>query len=290
LKITLIYVPYNQDEYRQGMGLGPETLQAAGLVERLKEKDIQVSMERRLPEDLGGETQQERIARIEAALADLVSRSRSAGTLPVIVSGDCLSAIGVCAGLRRSIEAGGALSSEFGIAWFDAHGDFNTPETTMSGYLGGMPLACVCGRGLQELRTSSGLERPVRERHVMLLGVRDLDPPEKELLDSTPISALSPLEVRSGKVRQAADEHFQSVYGVYLHLDIDALDPVEAPAVNYLTPGGLTLEEVIEAGRTIGKTSPFLAVTLSALDPSLDAGGRTVETALQLLANLLAAD
>src|SRR6185503_7860496 len=98
-------------------------------------------------------------------LAGAVADAHRAGSLPVILGGDCLVAIGAAAGLRR------ALGSDFGVAWFDAHGDFNTPETTLSGYLGGMPLACACGRGLSILRQAAGLDRPVEEANVVMVGI-----------------------------------------------------------------------------------------------------------------------
>src|SRR6185503_8434310 len=109
-----------------------------------------------------------------------VARSRAAGFFPLVVGGDCLVAIGVLAGLRDPANTG--------VAWIDAHGDFNTPETTTSGYLGGMPLACAVGRGLDELRAHAKLGAPVPERNVALIGARDLDPPEERALAASAVT------------------------------------------------------------------------------------------------------
>ena len=114
-----------------------------------------------------------RIGRLMTKVGYEVARSRAAGFFPLIVGGDCLVALGAVSGLLDPPNTA--------VAWIDAHGDFNTPETTISGYLGGMPLACAVGRGLSELREQCKLTTPVPERNVALIGVRDLDPAEEQL-------------------------------------------------------------------------------------------------------------
>ncbi|MBL8055041.1 MAG: arginase family protein, partial [Anaerolineales bacterium] len=185
MQLTLIPSPFSLDQLRVGMGRAPEALLAAGLADRLRAGGHTVRVAERATE-LGAGDRLTRIGRHLAGLAQAVAEAAQAGALPVVLGGDCLAAIGVVAGLRR------APAGELGITWFDAHGDFNTPATTISGYLGGMPLACCCGRGLDELRAAAGLTQPVAEAHVALLGVRDLDPAEAALLDSTPVQRFPP--------------------------------------------------------------------------------------------------
>jgi len=282
MDITLIYVPYDLDEYRVGMGLAPEALKDAGLVECLQAEKIWVKEHLQTPAELGEGSPIERLGRLVAAVSDLVVQAHTQQTLPVILGGDCMSAIGVCGGLQRRLGA-----YEFGVAWFDAHGDFNTPETTQTGYLGGMPLACICGHGLDRLRRDAGLRRPVDEASVMLLGVRNLDPPEKELLDSSAITCLSPAEVEAGKTEPVSRNHFEDTSGVYLHLDIDVIDPAEAPGVNYLTPNGISAGQAVAAASAIIRHTPLAALTLSAINPALDQEGKTIETGIGLLVDIL---
>ncbi len=283
MDITLISVGYSQDEYEVGMGLGPAALMEAGLAGRLKQRGVRVAAEVSAPVDLGAGERMERLGRLGEAVAGLVREAVERDTLPVVLGGDCLNGVSVAAGLRHVWG-----EREFGVAWFDAHGDFNTEETTLSGYLPGMPLAAVCGRGLAWLREAVGLNRPVDENQVVMLGVRDLDPPEKDLLDSTPISYLSPDEVRSGRTAVAAGHHFKDVEGVYLHIDIDALDPEIAPGVNYLTPGGLSFENTLSACRAVLEAAPLAALTLAAVNPPKDVEGKTVEMGVRLLVEILA--
>jgi arginase len=269
MDIRLISSPFSLDQLQTGMGQAPEALLAAGLVEQLRGDGHRVSVAAR-PTDLGAGGQLTRIGRNLASLAQAVAETVPAGALPVILGGDCLVSIGVVAGLRR------VLADDLGIAWFDAHGDFNTPETTISGYLGGMPLACCCGRGLAELRAAAGLTRPVAEAQVALLGVRDLDPAEAQLLDGTPVRRFPPGEVA----------HFTAdARPTYLHFDVDALDLALAPGVNYPAPGGLILEAALAAARQV---RPHLAaVSLTAVDPTRDPSGQTVRTGLAVLRGVL---
>ncbi len=269
MRLTLIPSPFALDQFRQSMGRAPEALLAAGLVAALQSDGHAVSVAEH-PLDLGSGSQMDRLGRNSARLAEAVAAARQAGTLPLILGGDCLVAIGVVAGLRR------ALAGDLGIAWFDAHGDFNTPATTLSGYLGGMPLACVCGRGLDELRAAAGLARPVDEAQVALLGVRDLDEPEAALLDTTPVRRFPPADL----TRFTAEAR-----PTYLHFDIDALDLALAPGVNYPAPGGLSLSAALAAARQV--RAHLAALALTAVDPEKDEQGQTVQTALALLRGLL---
>jgi arginase len=270
MDLSLIPSPFSLDQFRQGIGQAPDALLAAGLVDQLRAAGHTVTVVER-SFDLGAGGRLERIGRNLGQLAAAVAGAARAGALPVILGGDCLVAIGVVAGLRR------VLSKEFGIAWFDAHGDFNTPETTITGYLGGMPLACCCGRGLAELRAAAGLEQPMAEAHVALLGVRDLDPAEKDLLDGTPVRRFPPAEI----ARFTADAR-----PTYVHFDIDALELALAPGVNYPAPGGLALEAALQAARQV---RPYLAaVALTAVDTTRDPSGQTVQTGLAVLRGVVA--
>lgn len=269
MNITLIPSPFALDQHRKSMGLAPETFLANGLTEALQSDGHTVTVADR-DLDLGSGTVLERIGRNVAILAEQVAAAHRAGSLPLILGGDCLVSIGAVAGLRRALE------SDFGITWFDAHGDFNTPQTTLSGYLGGMPLACCCGRGLESLRQASGLDQLMNEANVVMLGIHDLDAPERELLATTPVRIIDPGEVPS---------FVPDSRPTYLHFDIDCMDPSLAPGVNYLTPNGLSLEVATEAAH---KVKPHLAAfSLTAVDPERDRDRRTVKTAIEIIRGVL---
>lgn len=149
-------------------------------------------------------------AEVTPILADAVRRARAGGALPFIVGGDCLISLGAVGGLDGAAP---------GVVWIDAHGDFNTPETTPSGYLGGMPLAALAGRCLPALATAAGLQTPIPEECIVLLGARDLDPPEQAALAASQVTVLTSEQVRAGgEALQRALARLGGQAPVYLHL------------------------------------------------------------------------
>ena len=269
MKLTIITSPFSLDEPRCGGGLGPGALLGAGLMETLRGDGHDVALaEREL--DLGPGDARARIGRNGAILADLVAVARAAGRVPLVLGGDCLVAIGIVAGIRRG------SASPLALAYFDAHGDFNTPETSLSGYLPGMPLACVCGRGLDDLRRAAGLLEPVAEADVSLLGVRDLDPPERAVLDTTLVRRFEPDQL----------ETFAPLaLPTYLHIDLDTLDPSLAPGVTHPAPGGLAPAQVVGAARRVPREIAAIAVTT--LVPERDQSQSTQRSALAIVRGTL---
>ena len=200
-------------------------------------------------------------------LAKHVTQAVDAGALPVSIAGDCCTAIGVMAGLQRA-----------GIAplfiWFDAHGDFNTWETTPSGFLGGMPLAMIAGLGEQTMPNAVGLQ-PVEYEQIILTDGRDLDPGEKELVSGSGI-----LHMRDPMDLLKYDFPYRSIY---VHFDTDILNPLDAPAMNYLAEGGPKAEKLAKVFRHIAKTGKVKAISVSSWNPELDEDGRSKETVMDLL-------
>ncbi len=189
---------------------------------------------------------QERMGVLYRALADLVA----ATDRPVIYAGDCLSSIGVLAGLQRR---GGDPS----VLWFDAHGDFHTWETTPSRFLGGMPLAMLVGRGEQSIMVGAGAA-PIDEARAILVDGRDLDATESVAASKVRHVTLSTLEAA------IPDEG-----NLYVHLDVDVVDPNEMPAVNYPSPGGPSLAEVASSLALLRSTGRVVAFSLSSWNPAL---------------------
>jgi len=206
-----------------------------------------------LEPDLPTGTPQKRMAVLYRHLSDRVATADS----PVVLAGDCLAPIGVLAGLqRRSIDPT--------LIWFDAHGDFHTWETTHSGFLGGMPLAMIVGRGEQTIVEGAGLT-PLSEDRIVLADARDLDPSEDEAV------ACSGLTVTAvtGLARSVPIEG-----PIYVHVDVDVVDPGEMPAVNYPAPGGPSLAEVRTALLHLRSTGRVVAFSASSWNPDLPSADR----------------
>lgn len=276
MMIACISVPYNLDQQYVGMGQAPRVLIDAGVRQCLEHAGCRVAQTGSIEIPDSGAPREERLGALLAQLGAAVARARAGGMLPLVLGGDCLTALGTLAGLGRPAETG--------VVWFDAHGDFNTPETTPSGYLGGMPLACAVGRGLDDLRMHAGLREPVAEQHVALLAVRDLDPPEEQALAASDVRWLRTNELaRDDMALDAALAAVRGLPQVYLHIDIDVLDPAIAPGVDFPAPGGLSLATLQQAVQRVTTASQIAAVALTAVNPERDQDGRTVQAALAVL-------
>ena len=189
-------------------------------------------------------------------------------------------ALGAVAGLGRADATA--------IAWIDAHGDFNTPAISISGYLGGMPLACAVGRGLDDMRAACNLA-PVDERHVAILGARDLDPLEAQALRDSQVTVLSSAALMEGPAALAeANAALADAAQLYLHIDIDVLDQSVAPGVDFPTSGGLAVAQLAEIARAAAGLGTLAAVSLTAVNPAKNPDGRTARAALDVLAAVFA--
>ncbi len=197
-----------------------------------------------------------------------VKEALGEGARPVSLAGDCCAALPVLAGLQRA-------GIEPDLVWIDAHGDFNTPETSPSQFLGGMPLAMIAGRGPQWMMEGAKAE-PVAEERILLTGARDLDPREAEALEASAVT------------RIALDELREIAFDgpVMLHLDVDVLDLVDAPAMRYPSAGGPPLERVIAALKSLALRADIAAISVSGWAGHLDRDGRTARTCQRLLDTL----
>ncbi len=222
------------------------------------------------------------VADVCLGVARAVALARSRGRFPLVLSGGCLVAVGVVAGLQRG-------GREPRIVWVDAHGDFNTPASTLSGYWDGMALAAVCGRCLPEVCAPVGL-RPVRVRDVVHLAGRDFDPTEREDFERLELCVIPPAAVGSEECRRALAARPRERRDLYLHVDLDGLDPRDAPAVSYPCPGGPPLAALLASFAALEVP---VAMTLSTA--SFDHAGaapaeRTLATCRQLIDAFLGRD
>lgn len=221
--------------------------------------------------DLPAAAVQTRLSVLHAALADQVATAVAAHRLPVSVAGDCCATLGVMAGLQRA-------GVEPTLIWFDAHGDFNTWETTPSGFLGGMPLAMLAGLGEQTMVQALGL-RPLAPEHIVLTDGRDLDPGERDL-----IAGCGLVHLRDPR---SLLEYPLAARPLYIHFDTDILNPLDAPAMSYPAEGGPRAAALTPIFRHLAQSGQLTAVSLSTWNPKLDADGRSREICMGLLRELL---
>ena len=273
MEIQILAVPYDSGHRGLRMGAGPEALLKAGLVEALRGDGHNISV--RLAELDPDQWQAEIQSSFELMrmLAAAVREARNAGRFPIVLAGNCNTAVGTLAGLG---------SDSIGVAWFDAHADFNTPETTTSGFLDGTAVAIISGRCWTQLAATVPEFSPIADDRICLIGTRDIDSLESALLDDSSVSVISPRQLRDSLSRrlQFLSEH---VDRIYVHLDLDVLDASVASANTFAVGGGLSLDDARYALSSIAQKLEIGGVTLSALDPSADADGSAVRAAINLI-------
>lgn len=218
--------------------------------------------------------QMKRMSIVHRHLAGIVANTVKSGHRPVSIAGDCCTVIGVLAGLQRA-----GVNPR--LVWFDAHGDFNTWDTTPSGFIGGMPLAMIVGRGDQTLLQAVELT-PLPERDVILANARDLDPGERELLQQSRV--LHAAEVAS------IPQVVSSERPIYIHLDTDVIDASEAPAMRYPVKGGPTLNMLRKTVQQLANTGRVVGVSMTLWDFEQDADQCTERASLALLKAALGDD
>lgn len=281
MKVQIIQVPYDSGHRGARMGGGPEHFVERGLARQLSDlgHDVSVALVEAAGEftlEVGTTFQLNRI------LAERVRQAASERRTPLVLAGNCDSCLGTLAGLG---------ADPIGVLWLDAHGDFNTPETSTTGFIDGMGLSVAVGHCWTAIaRTISGFD-PVPEANVLLLGARDLDPeerrrvegsditwiPARPIIDRGPLAALAaPFDALATRVRR-----------VYLHIDLDVLDPAVAQANPLTVPGGLTLEQVSEIIRRVRAQFEIAALAITAYDPSYDADGRTYRAGVEIMRMVL---
>jgi arginase len=205
------------------------------------------------------------LARLHQPIAEFVETTLRAGARPVSLAGDCCAAIPVLAGL----QAAGVAPT---LIWIDAHGDFNTPETSPSQFLGGMPLAMMVGRGPQRMCAAVGLT-PIAEPRVWLIDGRDLDPLERAALDTS--------QVNRARITDLAGLKFDGP--VQVHIDLDVIDATEAPGFNYPVAGGPSVAEVASACAGLATRADIRAISISGWTQALDPSGATQAACARVL-------
>ena len=284
MQVDLVTVPYRYDERGEGLGAGPEALLAAGLVDRLRDAGVEVTGPREARLDPGLKEEDRtaiNIGRLGADTARLVADARRDGSGALVLAGDDTAAIGVVAGLQQAHAAETAI----GVVWVDAHGDFNTPETSFSGILAGMPVAILAGLAGPLWRQEAGLVATVPTERIVLVGTRELDEKEEELLRATEVRVLRASELgQPSRLGDTIERLAGRCAVLYLHVDLDVLDPRFVPSASTPSANGLTIDELVAVMKAVLDTGKVAAVTMSSLNPGAGARGqRSITSALETL-------
>lgn len=272
--VLIIAVPYDSGNPGLRMGAGPQHLLDNGLGASLRPDGRGVSV-------ITVRHEREPLAEVTTAfeLQSLVSRQVRAaageGRLPLVLSGNCnTAAVGSLAGLGPG---------DLGIVWFDAHGEFNTPETTTTGFIDGMGLAMAVGHCWKEMARSVPGFAPIPEENVVMVGVRAADVAELERFDASGATVVGPAagEQQMQALAEALDDLRSRVERVYVHLDLDVLDAAEVGMANeYGIPGGLDRDQLEEALDLVRERFTVAAAGIASYDPSFDADGSVLAAAI----------
>lgn len=291
-KATIIGVLMDLGADRRGVDMGPSAVRVADLNERLEALGLEVAdagnISVRNPEMMSiADANARYLHEIAAAcqtLADEVEHSLDTGTTPIILGGDHSIAIGSVAGLASFYRR---REQRVGVVWFDAHGDMNTPETSPSGNIHGMPFAAILGRGAPELTHISGFAPKVYPEDCVLIGVRSVDRDEAVALRNSGIRVITMRELDERGMSAVMDEAMwlasRGTVGFHVTMDMDFVDPDYAPGVGTPVPGGPTYRESHLAMEKIADSGKMLSFELTEVNPVLDTANRTAELGVQLI-------
>jgi arginase len=269
-----------------GVSKGPDTMATGGIQEILANMGATTRVhEARLTaeedKEYGG---WKRLGLALGHFADIVTRNERDGYFTVGLLATCPSMPGLVAGLQRS--GGSHEPLKIGMLWLDAHPDFNTPETTRSGSLGGMPVAVATGRALHRMRLDAKLDPPLPDIHVVMGGVRLTDPLEQHLLDESRIEQVSVEDLRQGSeaVFAQLDRLSRLTDKIYVHIDMDVLDPREVMGHGNKVPNGPSSEQLASLFQQIFRRYPKAAGVGFATIPSQDEGGLSIAAVNRMVA------
>ena len=294
LNIALIGVPVDMGAGRRGVDMGPSAVRYASLRARLEQightvndlGNIAVPTMDELAVPTAGEKLRylEPLARMNLALAHKVSDAIAGGAFPLIIGGDHSLSIGSVNGVAHQAK-------RIGLLWIDAHGDFNTQDTTPSGNIHGMSVAALTGRGHSSLTHLLAAVPAVRDANVVYVGVRDLDPLEISAMREAGVHVFTMHDIDRQGMAEVMENAIRlagtGTNGIHVSFDMDSLDPNDAPGVGTPVPGGITYREAHLAMEMLHESSKVISMDLVEVNPILDQHNKTAELAVELASSAL---
>lgn len=290
-KISIVGVPMWLGQTRYGTNLGPQGIRCAGLVDRLKNVGHDVVDEGNLSIGITGRFRQsgENIKNVKTLvessekLAAKVSNIIQEGRFPLVLGGDHSIAMGTLAGAAKHLK-------NIGVIWYDAHADMNTPETSPSGNIHGMPLAASMGFGHSALTNIGGYQGKVKPEHIVLIGVRDIDKGEQQLIAEKNIKTYTANDVKRLGMEVVIAETLRYLSercdGIHLSFDVDGIDPLEFPGVGTPVLNGLSYKESLQAVRLLAASEKLISAEFVEVNPLLDKDDSTSRQTVNLIGAL----
>ena len=295
-RVTFIGVPLDLGAGRRGVDMGPSAFRLADIHEHVRSLGYEVEdagdIEVCIPETQApGNPRLKYLHEIRSAceaLRDTVGGVMAKGNIPVVLGGDHSIAMGTISGLARFHRQKG---KRIGLIWFDAHGDMNTPETSPSGNIHGMPLAVALGYGEPSLTGLAGEAPMVDNANAAVVGLRDVDLPEREIIRNSGIGAYTMRDIDERGMRHVMEDAIRrasaGTAGIHVSFDLDGMDPEHAPGVGTPSPGGFSYREAHLAMEMLADTGRVMSAELVEVNPILDHRNGTAKLGVELLASLL---
>jgi arginase len=275
--IDLLLAPYDSGHRDTRTGNGSARFLERGVDQILRDQGCQVNV-RWIESRAALPTENGTTFELIHNLAEAVRLSVSRGALPILLAGNCNSSVGAVAGIGPR---------QLGLVWFDAHGDFNTPETTESGFLDGMGLAMATGRCWKRVLSTVPGFAPLPEPHVLHVGARDLDIEEERMLRASDVALVTPGDLGAADIEVAIEtallELRKRVSRIYLHIDMDVLDLGEVMPNHLAVPGGLSVWTVEASIRMARELFDVCGCCLASFDPAYDVDDRVLRAGIGLL-------
>lgn len=290
-KLTIIGMPMDLGQMRRGVDMGYSAIRYAGIFERLSKLfssiedwgDISVGRPETIIDVQSNLRNLHLIAEKNQMLAEMVDKIIQSKSFPLVLGGDHSIAIGTLAGVSKHY-------TNLGVIWYDAHGDLNTAETSPSGNIHGMPLAVSLGYGHELLTNILGASPKIKPEHVVIIGARSLDEGERRLIKELGIKVFTMHEIdRLGmtKVMESTIDYLkEKTDGVHLSLDLDGLDPNDAPGVGTPVPGGISYRESHLAMEMLAESGLITSAEFVEVNPILDERNKTASLAVALMGSL----
>ncbi|MCC6588307.1 MAG: arginase [Bryobacterales bacterium] len=295
-RIAVIGAPLDLGAGRRGVDMGPSAMRVADLQQRLSGLsyivedcgNIQVvQAESREPGNPHARYLPE-IAETCRQLANLVEKAAGQGKFPLILGGDHSAAVGTVSGMSRHFRK---KKQKIGMIWVDAHADMNTPESSISGNIHGMPLACLIGRGPNELTHIFNYAPKVDPQNVVIVGLRNVDQLERQAVRDSGVHVFTMRDIDERGMKPVMSDTIrfamEGAAGFHISFDMDSVDPQQAPGVGTPVPGGLTYREAHLAMEMAGDSGGVLSMEVVEVNPVLDVANRTADLAVQLIASAL---